>query len=116
MRARLLPLALALAAHPALGSPREPVATFSIAASDPSTGELGVAVASRFFAVGVVVPWARAGVGAVATQSFANTTYGPRGLELLAQGLSAEEVVKVLTRSDDGREQRQLGVVAAGGD
>jgi len=100
---------------PALAAPRHP-STFSIVAADPETGEAGVAVASRFFTVGTVVPFAKAGVGAVATQSFANTSYGPRGLELLERGLSAEEVVKVLTRPDDGREQRQLGVVAAGGD
>jgi uncharacterized Ntn-hydrolase superfamily protein len=90
-------------------------ATFSIVAADPETGEAGVAVASRFFAVGNVVPFARAGVGAIATQSFANTTFGPRGLELLEKGLSPDEVVLVLTRSDEGRDQRQLGVVAATG-
>ena len=89
--------------------------TFSIVAADPEAGEVGVAVASRFFSVGSVVPFAKAGVGAVATQSFANTTYGPRGLELLERGVTAEEVVRVLTRADDGREQRQLGVVAANG-
>ena len=89
--------------------------TFSIVAADPEAGEVGVAVASRFFSVGSVVPFAKAGVGAVATQSFANTTYGPRGLELLERGVMAEEVVRVLTRADDGREQRQLGVVAANG-
>ncbi|HZN56329.1 MAG TPA: DUF1028 domain-containing protein [Candidatus Polarisedimenticolaceae bacterium] len=91
-------------------------ATFSIAAADPEAGEVGVAVASRFFAVGSVVPFAKAGVGAVATQSFANTTYGPRGLDLLERGVSPEEVVRVLTRADDGRDQRQIGVVAANGD
>jgi uncharacterized Ntn-hydrolase superfamily protein len=89
--------------------------TFSIVAADPASGEVGVAVASRFFSVGSVVPFAKAGVGAVATQSFANTTYGPRGIELLERGVTAEEVVRVLTRGDDGREQRQLGVVAASG-
>jgi len=99
----------------AAAAPPDP-ATFSIAAADPETGESGVAVASRFFAVGSVVPFAKAGVGAVATQSLANTSYGPRGLDLLEKGLSADEVVKVLTRSDGAREQRQLGVVAANGD
>jgi len=99
---------------PALAAPPRP-STFSIAAADPETGEVGVAVASRFFAVGSVVPFAKAGVGAVATQSFANTTYGPRGLELLERGVAADEVVRILTRGDDGREQRQLGVVAANG-
>lgn len=90
--------------------------TFSIVAADPATGEVGVAVASRFFAVGSVVPFAKAGVGAVATQSFANTGYGPRGLDLLEKGLAADEVVRVLTRSDEDRDRRQLGVVSANGD
>jgi uncharacterized Ntn-hydrolase superfamily protein len=97
-----------------IAAPPSP-STFSIVAADPEAGEVGVAVASRFFSVGSVVPFAKAGVGAVATQSFANTTYGPRGLELLELGVSPEEVVKVLTRADDGREQRQLGVVSASG-
>lgn len=92
-----------------------PVATFSIAAADPAAGEVGVAVASRFFAVGSVVPWARAGVGAVATQAYANTSFGPRGLELLGLGLSPQEALEVLLRSDDGRDRRQLGLVGASG-
>src|SRR5262245_53465364 len=104
-----------LAAGASLAAPPHP-STFSIVAADPEAGEVGVAVASRFFAVGTVVPFAKASVGAVATQSFANTSYGPRGLELLERGLSADEVVKVLTRPDDGRDQRQLGVVTASGD
>ncbi len=91
------------------------VATFSIAARDSVAGELGVAVASRFFAVGNVVPWARAGVGAVATQSFANTSFGWRGLELLEKGLTPEEAVNVLLRDDDNPTRRQLGMVAADG-
>ena len=91
------------------------IATFSIVARDPVTGELGVAVASRFFAVGSVVPWAKAGVGAVATQSFANTTFGWRGLELLEKGASPEEVVEILIRNDDDPERRQIGVVSADG-
>jgi uncharacterized Ntn-hydrolase superfamily protein len=103
-----------LLVSPALADPPSP-STFSIAAADPDAGEVGVAVASRFFAVGSVVPFAKAGVGAVATQSFANTSYGPRGLDLLERGVGADEVVRVLTRSDDGRDQRQLGVVAADG-
>lgn len=89
--------------------------TFSIVAADPEAGEVGVAVASRFFAVGTVVPHARAEVGAVATQSFANTSFGPRGLELLARGLTPDEVIEVLLRQDEGRDQRQVGVVAADG-
>jgi uncharacterized Ntn-hydrolase superfamily protein len=103
-----------LGAWPSLAAPPSP-STFSIAAADPESGEVGVAVASRFFSVGSVVPFAKAGVGAVATQSFANTTYGPRGLELLERGVTADEVVRVLTRGDDDREKRQLGVVAANG-
>jgi uncharacterized Ntn-hydrolase superfamily protein len=87
------------------------VATFSIVAFDPETGDLGVAVQSKFFGVGSVVPWARAGVGAIATQAFANTTYGPEGLDLLASGLAPEEVVKKLTSADEGRDRRQLGIV-----
>jgi uncharacterized Ntn-hydrolase superfamily protein len=93
----------------------ETIATFSIVARDSATGELGVAVASRFFAVGAVVPWAKAGVGAVATQSFANTTFGWRGLELLEQGAAPEEVVEILIRNDDDPERRQIGMVSADG-
>jgi uncharacterized Ntn-hydrolase superfamily protein len=89
--------------------------TFSIVARDPDQGTWGVAVQSKFIAVGAVVPWARAGVGALATQAFANVTYGPRGLELLSEGRSAEEVVRKLTESDDRRDHRQLGVVDARG-
>ena len=91
------------------------VATFSIVAADTDTGEVGVAVASRFFAVGSVVPWARADVGAVATQATANTSYGPRGLDLLAAGLSPEEALAVLKRTDADISQRQVGIVAADG-
>jgi uncharacterized Ntn-hydrolase superfamily protein len=91
------------------------VATFSIVAVDPQTGELGVAVQSRFLGVGAVVPWARAGVGAVATQSFANTTYGPRGLELLASGVAPAEAIEKLTAGDADRELRQVGIVSAAG-
>jgi len=92
-----------------------PVATFSIVARDSLTGELGIAVASRFFAVGSVVPWARADVGAIATQSFANTSFGWRGLDLLQQGVAPQEVEQILLRSDNDREKRQFGIVAADG-
>jgi uncharacterized Ntn-hydrolase superfamily protein len=92
-----------------------PISTFSIVARDGATGELGVAVASRFFAVGSVVPWAKAGIGAVATQSFANTTFGWRGLDLLQRGATPEEALKILLRDDDDRERRQVGIVAADG-
>src|SRR6476660_7562555 len=87
------------------------VATYSIAACDLDAGQWGVATQSKFLAVGSVVPWAEPHVGAVATQSYANPRYGPDGLALLRQGMSAEEVVKRLTEADDGREHRQLGVV-----
>jgi uncharacterized Ntn-hydrolase superfamily protein len=99
---------------PLQAQPPQP-ATFSIVAADPEAGEVGVAVASRFFAVGTVVPHAQAGVGAVATQAFANTTFGPRGLDLLARGLEPDETVEVLLRGDDDRERRQVGVVSADG-
>lgn len=91
------------------------VATYSIVACDLAAGQWGVAVQSKFLAVGSVVPWAEPGAGAVATQSYANPRYGPDGLELLRQGRSAQEVVDELTTADDGRAQRQLGVVDAGG-
>jgi uncharacterized Ntn-hydrolase superfamily protein len=93
----------------------EPVATFSIVGYDPATGDLGIAVQSKFFAVGAVVPWARAGVGAVATQSYANTAYGPDGLRFLADGASAVAAVEQLTAADDDRALRQLGIVDAAG-
>ncbi len=91
------------------------VATFSIVALDAPTRSLGVAVQSKFLAVGAVVPWARAGVGAIATQALANTAYGPRGLELLAEGLEPEEVARRLVADDEGREDRQFGIVDARG-
>ena len=91
------------------------VATYSIAACDLEAGQWGVATQSKFLAVGSVVPWAEPHVGAVATQAYANPRYGPDGLALLRDGLSAEEVVARLTAADDDRDQRQLGVVDAQG-
>jgi uncharacterized Ntn-hydrolase superfamily protein len=91
------------------------VATYSIVACDLAAGHWGVAVQSKFLAVGSVVPWAEPGAGAVATQSYANPRYGPEGLALLRQGRSAQEVVDELTAADDGRSQRQVGVVDASG-
>jgi uncharacterized Ntn-hydrolase superfamily protein len=91
------------------------VATFSLVACDLDAEQWGVAVQSKFLAVGSVVPWAEPHVGAVATQSYANPRYGPDGLALLRQGLPAEEVVERLTTADEGRETRQLGVVDAAG-
>jgi len=93
----------------------EIVATFSIVARDPATQELGVAVQSRAFRAGAIVSYAKAGVGAIATQASANQTYGPRGLALLEQGLSPDEVVRHLTGADPGRDRRQLAVIDAGG-
>jgi uncharacterized Ntn-hydrolase superfamily protein len=89
--------------------------TFSLVVYDPANGDLGIAVASKFLAVGAVVPWAQAGVGAIATQSWANTSYGPYGLEMLQQGMSPEEVGKALTVMDERASQRQFGIVDAQG-
>jgi uncharacterized Ntn-hydrolase superfamily protein len=91
------------------------VATYSIAACDLDAGQWGVATQSKFLGVGSVVPWAVPGVGAIATQAYANPRYGPDGLALLREGLSAQEVVERLTGDDDGREHRQLGVVDGNG-
>jgi uncharacterized Ntn-hydrolase superfamily protein len=85
--------------------------TFSIAAHDEETGAFGVAVTTKFFGVGSLCPFVEAGVGAVATQAFVNPTFGPRGLRLLAEGRSAQEVVDNLLAGDDGREHRQLHIV-----
>lgn len=111
-------LAFILTANIIFAQPKatpENIATFSICAYDPDTGELGVAVASRFFAVGNVVPWARAGVGAVATQSFANTSFGWRGLDLLEKGNSPEEAMQMLLKDDNEPTRRQVGIVSADG-
>jgi uncharacterized Ntn-hydrolase superfamily protein len=87
------------------------LATFSIVAYDPAHKEWGAAVQSKFLAVGAVVTWARAGAGAVATQSFANMVYGPQGLSLMEGGLSASLAIQKLINEDDGRDQRQVGMV-----
>ncbi len=91
------------------------MATFSIVAFDPATGELGIAVESKFLAVGAVVPWAKAGVGAIATQSWANTTYGPRALRMLKQGMAPKQVGQKLVAPDKHADQRQFGVIDAKG-
>jgi uncharacterized Ntn-hydrolase superfamily protein len=102
--------------HAASKENREPlVATFSIVAFDPATGDLGVAVQSKFFGVGTVVPWAKANVGAIATQSYANITYGPNGLALLEKNMHPETVIKQLTESDPKSEYRQVGMIDAQG-
>lgn len=91
------------------------VATYSIAACDLERGHWGVATQSKFLAVGSVVPWAEPHVGAIATQAYANPRYGPDGLAMLREGLTAEQVVARLTDADDGRDHRQLGIVDAVG-
>ncbi len=91
------------------------LSTFSIVAYDPQEEEWGVAVQSKFLAAAAVVSWAQAKAGAVATQAWANASYGPQGLRLFEQGLSAEEVVKRLIQADEGREHRQVGVVDSRG-
>ncbi|HXN05142.1 MAG TPA: DUF1028 domain-containing protein [Candidatus Acidoferrum sp.] len=85
--------------------------TFSIVAADPSAGECGVAVASKFLSAGAVVPWARGGVGAIATQSYANTSFGPDGLDLLAKGVPPRDAIDRLTAADPDSVKRQLGIV-----
>ncbi|MCB0202483.1 MAG: DUF1028 domain-containing protein, partial [Anaerolineae bacterium] len=91
------------------------VATYSIVARDPVTGDLGVATQSKFLAVGSIVPWAQARAGTVATQANANFTYGPNGLALLASGLTAEAVLQRLVEADPERAHRQVGIVDANG-
>jgi len=108
-------LALLLAALPAPASSVRPVATYSIVARDPTTGELGVAVQSHWFSVGSVVSWAEAGVGAVATQSFVDPGYGPLGLSLMRAGRSAPDSLKALLAGDPQRDVRQVGMVDAQG-
>lgn len=95
--------------------PARPVHTYSIVARDPATGELGVAVQSHWFSVGTAVPWAEAGVGAVATQSFTDPAYGALGLELMRAGRSAPEALRGMLASDDDREVRQVAMVDATG-
>ncbi|MBI5034599.1 MAG: DUF1028 domain-containing protein [Chloroflexi bacterium] len=89
--------------------------TFSLVAFDPKTKELGIAVESKFLSVGAVVPWASAGVGAIATQSWANTSYGPRGLRMLKQGMTPKQVGAKLVVTDKNAHQRQFGMVDAKG-
>ena len=108
-------LAVWLAALPASASSVRPVATYSIVARDPATGELGVAVQSHWFSVGSVVSWAEAGVGAVATQSFVDPAYGPLGLQLMRAGRSAPDSLKALLAGDAQRDVRQVGMVDAQG-
>lgn len=113
---KLLLLATAACGLLALTSASRPdclnIATFSVVAYDPATGEVGAAVQSKFFAVGSVVPWARAGVGAAASQAYGNPTFGERGLKLMAGGESAEEAIRSVLRGDKDAQRRQLGMVS----
>jgi uncharacterized Ntn-hydrolase superfamily protein len=114
---RSFAVALALAAAmPAQAAKRDPLAhTYSIVARDPKTGEMGVAVQSHYFSVGPVVPWAEAGVGAVATQSLVLVDYGPMGLDLMRRGMSAREALDSLLTADPHNEGRQVAMVDAFG-
>ena len=111
----ILPLGLSLHASQNPAKPTRPVHTFSIVARDPNTGELGVAVQSHWFSVGSIVAWAEAGVGAVATQSFVDPSYGKNGLDLMRGGKSAPDTLKELLTKDDGREVRQVAMIDAQG-
>jgi uncharacterized Ntn-hydrolase superfamily protein len=96
-------------------SPVSHPSTFSIVARDPSNGDLGIIVQSKFPTVGSVVPWAKANIGAIATQAWCNVGYGPNGLELLEAGNSASKTLKILLDGDEGREHRQIGIVDSKG-
>jgi len=98
-----------------LPKPLRPVHTFSIVARDPQTGDLGVAVQSHWFSVGPIVPWAEAGIGAVATQSFVDPSYGRNGLDLMRAGKSAPDALKELLQKDEGREVRQVAMIDSQG-
>src|SRR5437879_6321792 len=121
MTPELLLLALPAFALPTLavvtpaGKPSPLAHTFSIVARDPKTGDLGVAVQSHYFSVGPVVPWAEAGVGAVATQSLVLIDYGPNGLELMRRGTPAPEALEQLVRADTARDGRQVAMIDAHG-
>jgi uncharacterized Ntn-hydrolase superfamily protein len=118
---RLLILAIALASSSAAHTkrdasvPKRPVHTFSIVARDPATGDLGVAVQSHWFSVGPIVPWIEAGVGAVATQSFVDPSYGKLGLELMREGRSAPDALKALVAGDPASDVRQVAMIDAQG-
>ena len=109
------PALAATAAEPPPPSPRRPVSTYSIVARDPATGELGVAVQSHWFSVGTIVAWAEAGVGAVATQSFVDPSYGKLGLDMLRLGRAAPDALTGLVAADGGRDVRQVAIIDAAG-
>src|SRR5258706_15831960 len=111
----LIGLIVALAPTSTPQSAERPVHTFSIVARDPATGDLGVAVQSHWFNVGSIVPWAEAGVGAVATQSFVDPAYGKLGLDLMRAGRSAPDALKALLAGAEGPEGRQVGMIRAKG-
>lgn len=111
----ILALPCALAEAITASGTQRPVHTYSIVARDPETGQMGVAVQSHWFSVGALVPWARAGVGAVATQSFVDVRYGVEGIELMQDGKSAPDVLKQLLSEDPTPEVRQVGMIDAGG-
>jgi uncharacterized Ntn-hydrolase superfamily protein len=108
-------LLLFWAVSAALWAQTRPVHTFSIVARDPATGEMGVAVQSHWFSVGTTVPWAEAGVGAVATQSFVDPSYGKLGLDLMRAGRSAPDTLKGLVAADEGRDVRQVAMIDSQG-
>ncbi len=109
-------LIMSSVSFPQLTYKQDPFAhTFSIVARDPQTGEMGVAVQSHWFSVGTIVTWAEAGVGAIATQSFVNASFGPRGLEMLTQGMTPQQAVDSLLSTDEGREFRQLAIIDSKG-
>ncbi|HEY3244744.1 MAG TPA: DUF1028 domain-containing protein [Phycisphaerae bacterium] len=108
-------MAYSISAAQVQSDSRTPVHTYSIVARDPQTGQLGVAVQSHYFSVGPIVPWAEAGVGAVATQSLAKVDYGPDGLALMRQGLTATQALAALLENDDHREVRQVAMIDAKG-
>jgi uncharacterized Ntn-hydrolase superfamily protein len=112
---RTILFAIVLAVATSAAAIEPPVSTYSIVARDSETGEMGVAVQSHWFSVGSIVTWAEAGVGAIATQSFVEPAYGPRGLELMRSGLSAEQALEALVSVDEGRDVRQVAYVDADG-
>ena len=107
----ILVLAILTLVFPQKTSSMRPISTYSIVALDETTGELGVAVQSHWFSVGFLVPWAKAGVGAVATQSFVKVDYGPDGLQLMESGMKAADALKTLTSKDEGEAVRQVGMI-----
>ncbi len=115
MHKHVLIIILLFSANMIMAKSQRPVNTYSIVALDEETGELGVAVQSHWFSVGSLVPWAQAGVGAVATQSFVKVEYGPDGLQLMSEGKSAEEALTALLAKDEGKAVRQVGMVDAKG-